>query len=556
MNVFPDSGPDGAAEPSRYRPFAHLAAPNAQLYRQVMGAFVTAKLQFSVHLRPEDVHEALSPGERPDPDAVAEALLALERWGNLRADPDTSRVTAVEDFYRRRYIYQLTQAGEAAEQALTAFDEALGRRGELQAVALADIATQLRALLALDSQGRQDRAVAHLTLLALVDRFSGLADNARAFMSSLQRTIDLHDVEVEAFLAYKDRLLDYLNRFIEDLITRGAEIARLLEQLGVPETGRAVLPAGPGGVAGSPAERLLRLAAAREAEDAAPDRADDAREDSYRRWCARWDGLRAWFLSNGSRASQAKLLRAAGRHAIPQLLAVVRVLNERRSGRSDRSADFRALALWFAQAPDDAARHRLWRGAFGLYPSRHLTVDQDSLAQEQESPVSSGTSWYDAPGVRISPQLRRTGSYERRGRARAVEDRTQARQYLAELARKQTEETVAARRRLVARGQTRLSDLGELDPLAFALFLQLLGDALAAWPPGADRVTATTNDGSMEIRMSRLPGAATAEVRTPNGVFRGPDHSLEIVDRLAEAEEPSPAEFGAGVRVAGEGAAT
>jgi uncharacterized protein (TIGR02677 family) len=158
--------------------------------------------------------------------------------------------------------------------------------------------------------------------------------------------------------------------------------------------------------------------------------------------------------------------------------------------------------------------------------------------------------------VRISPQLRRTGSYERRGRARAVEDRTQARQYLAELARKQTEETVAARRRLVARGQTRLSDLGELDPLAFALFLQLLGDALAAWPPGADRVTATTNDGSMEIRMSRLPGAATAEVRTPNGVFRGPDHSLEIVDRLAEVEEPSPAEFGAGVPVAGEAAAT
>jgi hypothetical protein len=41
------------------RPFAHLNAPNAGLYRAVMAAFVRAKRRFAVHLRPEDVHEAL-----------------------------------------------------------------------------------------------------------------------------------------------------------------------------------------------------------------------------------------------------------------------------------------------------------------------------------------------------------------------------------------------------------------------------------------------------------------------------------------------------------------
>src|SRR5260370_26386611 len=44
------------------------------------------------------------------------------------------------------------------------------------------------------------------------------------------------------------------------------------------------------------------------------------------------------------------------------------LLNERRSGRSDRSADFAALARWFAEAPDDAAAHRLWRAALGPSP--------------------------------------------------------------------------------------------------------------------------------------------------------------------------------------------
>src|SRR5699024_1098813 len=142
---------------------------------------------------------------------------------------------------------------EAAEQALQTYDEALGRRGALQAVALSDIVTQLRALLELAEQNDPDPAKAHLLLRGLVDRFSDLAGNAQAFMGSLQRTIDLQDADAEAFHAYKDRLIDYLERFIKDLVSTGAEIAALVADLD-----RA-------GVA-----TLLDLAAWREAEDAAP----------------------------------------------------------------------------------------------------------------------------------------------------------------------------------------------------------------------------------------------------------------------------------------------
>jgi uncharacterized protein (TIGR02677 family) len=514
-----DADREDGAEP--YQPFAHLTTEHSALYRQVMGVFVRAKQEFSVHLRPEDVHLGLPAEHRPSLEAVARALEALARWGNLRADPDTSRVTALEDFYRSRHIYQLTRAGEAAEEALAAYDEALGRRGELQAVALADITLQLRALQALAERAEPDPAVAHLALLALVDRFSGLAENARAFMNSLQRTVDLHEAEVEVFLAYKQRLIEYLERFIEDLVTRGAEIAGLLEELGAWPQGRV--------------GRLLRLAAEREASDAAPDAAAEALAAGERRWQGRWDGLRAWFLSVPGRNSQAKLLRSAARQAIPQLLAVVQVLNERRAGRSDRSADFRELACWFAQAPDDGARHRLWRSAFGLYSARHLTIDQDALAERESDPVPASASWYDAPGVRISPQLRRTGSYERRGRARAVQDRSEAKAYLAELARKQAEQTAAARARLATRGEVRLSELDVLDRDAFRLFLQLLGDALSVWRPGLAAVSATTNDGTMEIRLTRLPGQGMVELCTLDGVLRGPDHVVEIVD-LAAAE--------------------
>jgi uncharacterized protein (TIGR02677 family) len=496
-----------------FQPFAHLTVPNSALYRRVMGTFLQAKRRFTVHLRPEDVHEALAGVELP---AIADALARLEDWGNLRADPDTSRVTTVEDFHRARFLYQLTERGEAAEAALTAYDEALGRRGALQAVALSDIATQLHALLELAGQAAPDPAKVHLLLRGLVGRFTDLASNAQAFMGSLQRTIDLHDADADAFRAYKDRLIDYLERFIRDLVGTGGEISGLIDMVERHGVGA-----------------LLDIAAWREAEDAAPG-ADDPQRQEFERvrplWQDRWHGFRTWFVSEQHHPSQAKLLRSQARAAIPQLLQVVAALNDRRSGRSDRSADFRSLAKWFAQAPDEASLHRLWRSAFGLSPARHLTVDGETLEARAETPIPPGTSWLEAPPLEISPQLRKTGSYERRGKANKMVDRTEQRRYLAELAAREAAETAAARAALATTHPTRLADLGELDPAAFKLFLGLLGDALAARIPGKRVVETTTSDGSMAIRLTGLDNAGQAEIHTPDGVLRGPDHLVEIID--------------------------
>src|SRR5699024_10709136 len=108
-------------------------------------------------------------------------------------------------------------------------------------------------------------------------------------------------------------------------------------------------------------------------------------------WRERWTGLTRWFLSDARGPAQAELLRARARSAIPQLLSAVGAINERRAGRSDRSTDYRVLARWFAEAPDDSSAHRLWRTAFALSPARHL-----SLAPADAS-LPAATPWADAP---------------------------------------------------------------------------------------------------------------------------------------------------------------
>ena len=94
--------PQVARSQSEPQPFTHLSVPNAGLYRSLLLTFAQAKERFIVHLRPEDVAAEL----RIDADEqLAQALEQLVVWGNLRADADTSRVTTVEDFHRKRSLY-------------------------------------------------------------------------------------------------------------------------------------------------------------------------------------------------------------------------------------------------------------------------------------------------------------------------------------------------------------------------------------------------------------------------------------------------------------------
>ena len=524
--------------PGSYGPFAYLSAPNAPLYRRVMRALMSEKERFTVHVRPEQVWVALDNdgGESVEESAVTETLdrLSQPNWANVLAFPDSSRVTALEDFYRRRMLYQMSREGEAAERALAQYDAALGTRGALQSVALEDIAvllTNLRDTVAARAVGKAtDAALTHQTLRSLRERFVELAENAVAFMGSMQRTIDLHDADVEAFLAYKEELITYLERFIHDLLTRGASIVELLAS--IPEDGVHFLAA---------------TAAEREAIDAVPAEAETARAKAQVTWLRQWSGLSDWFVSTHARDSEAKLLRARARAAIPALLAVVRALHEKAGGRTDRTQDFLTLARWFAALPADADRHRLWRSAFALTPIRHLSVTAATEDAWAEAELGNTTPWADAPSLEISPQLRRSGSYERRGKAVRVADRTEAKRMLIESARHEAEQTAEARRRILTKGPMPLSAFGELDPAAFRLFLGLLGDALAAMGPQASTAQVHTSDGELTVTLTRIAGAGAMVISTSDGELSGPDHLVDIATAVdipepnSELEQPAEA---------------
>lgn len=522
MNYVPGPGSqEKSALAAEYRTFFHLAAPRVELYRSILRAFSRAKEHFEISLRPTEVSRWLkSDCKQLLEDDLVPALDQLRQWGNLDASQDISEVQTLEEFNRARFLYQFSAAGEATEQALSVFDQSCMRPGELQTAALRDILQTLQELHRLLSTETLDLGKSVRALRELTDRFHQLVTRAQSFMRSVQQSIDAPSAEVDLFVLHKEALLNYLERFIGELVLATHRVSTTLRDIESSGIERALAGAAEAEIADTLSPDAEKLTAA------------------YQEWSLRWQGLRRWFLGDPGTPSQAEILRARARGAIPALLETVRRLNDRRASRTDRATDFITLAKWFACAPTEGDLHRLWRAAFALTPSRHLRVNEETLVAWEEHDATARTQWSDAPAYYLSPRLREIGRIAPRGPVRPMIDRSAQLAELAALAEEEEREVLAARRTLATGRSRYLSDLPWLGEKELDLLLDLLGEALASDPDAYQNLEATSEDGTLLIRLAPpSPDTPTAVLETQSGRLQGPNYVVTITEAASKAPE-------------------
>ena len=497
-----------------FQVFSHLAADNVGLYRAVMNVFMDARERFFLHLNMHDVWNGLSPVvigrfSLPDESALASTLKRLSDWGNLSIHADLSDVRTVEDFKKPRHLFQLTPEGEAVERSLAYYREWIERPGELQATALADIEARLRELRELRAVAPPPLEKVHQATLDLFDRFEGLTQRAQQFMGGVQRAIDLRPEDIETFLRYKEALIQYLEQFIRELVVRGAGIAVLLGELPADSM-----------------EQTLAEAADRDLADALQP-SPEAVAANRMRWLTRWRGLSHWFIGEDG-PSQAEQLRALARSAIPKLLAVISTFNDRRIQKSDRAADYLALARWFAQIPSREDAHALWRAAFCLSPARHLALTRETTDRDEEYLNQPRIPWLEAKPLLISPRLRTTGFIQARGRSPAIIDRTAGKTEIRLRREAETRRLEAARHALARAAGAKLSEFARLDRYAFALLLECLESVFGKAGGGKSAKTGVSSDGTMRLSWRPIPDAPPARIESEDGALEGPDGWVTI----------------------------
>ncbi|MFC5993503.1 TIGR02677 family protein [Pseudonocardia hispaniensis] len=492
------------AERVRLEALRYAAREEAATYIAIMRTFTGEVAGLLSDQSAAEVAQRLAAqGFELSTDTVDERLSYLVEHGNLARSPREAEARSLREYLQNRARYQLTQRGELVHRFV---EELLGHTESAREVSTEMLGGILTGLLAL---GRlDDPAVAAADpdelardIATVFAQFERLVSSTRDFYTYLSQVLVRYDLDRAEFQAFKTALLDYLQRFVDEVARHMPQLAeavvRVLPRVAVlcerANSGQRLL-----GVDGTTARRANGL-----------DPAD-------------WDGLHAWFVGGPGRDSDAAGVRRLATDAMRALLVNLRRIATGRREQS-RYGDMLTLARWFAEADDDTA-HALWASAFGLYSCRHLGFPADDDAD----PVPPTASWWRTPSAEVPVALRRHGARVIRGRTGRRDDYGETK--AARLAeRERAEQRRAAALAEIGRhagrpGALRLSD--EARVLLLELYARALGGH--GRPLGSGDVAEVAADGaSWRLAVRRTPGADTV-VTSPAGRMRLHDLTLAV----------------------------
>ncbi|HET8615165.1 MAG TPA: TIGR02677 family protein [Actinomycetales bacterium] len=479
----------------------------APCYLAIMRLFTTGMSGFLADQSAEEVAERLGDhGFELDRDTVDQRLSYLVEHGNLARSPRETDARSVREYLSNRSRYQLTPRGELVHRQVEELLQHSDGAREVSSEMLPGILAGLEQLLQLSEHGLDEadpRDVA-ARITTLFAQFEVLVTSTRQFYSYLTQVLTRFDLGRDEFVMFKSALIDYLQRFVDEVSRHMPQVAERLHAL-EPDVPRLCRRADEG-------ERLVGLDGSRAKRATGLDPGD-------------WQSLRTWFIGSGSRRSDADNVRRLATDAMRSLLTNLRRIAAGADRQQSRYGDFVRLAQWFDRADDDRA-NELWAATFGLYSARHLSFPADP----DGDPVPATTSWWSAPVAEVPVGLRVHGDRKAGGRAGPRADYSAAkRARLAERAAQERRAAEAVRELASLAGpwhDVRISDEGRTSFLT--VYSQALAEAGRRLGLG-DTARAQLGHGDQTVAVTvRNSRGDNVVVRSTSGVLTLRDVAVEL----------------------------
>jgi uncharacterized protein (TIGR02677 family) len=482
----------GQAERVRLESLRYATVPEAAEYLAIMRTFTSDIAGLLSDQSAAEVAARLrDQGIELEPDTADARLSYLVEHGNLARSPRENEAHSVREYLQARSRYQLTQIGELVHRQV---EELLGTVEQAREVSSEMLSGILSGLTRLETYSDASLAGADPDRLAseigtVFAQFERLVESTRDFYTYLSQVLVRFDLDRAEFQAFKTALLNYLQRFVDDIARHMPQLADVLIRL-APGVSALCARANEG-------ERLLSLdgSAARRARGLDP---------------GDWDSLHAWFVGSGRRESDASGVRRLATDAMRALLVNLRRIASAAEREQSRYGDLLKLARWFDGAGDDTA-HALWAAAFGLYSCRHLGI----VAETDDQPLPPATSWWQGPVADVPITLRQYGNRTAKGRAGSRADYSAAKR--ARVAER--EGTERRRREALAELASHPGRLGHvrLSDQARSALLDLYSRALTGHgrPLAEDAEAAALADG-LRVTVRSTPGQSTV-ITSPAG---------------------------------------
>lgn len=443
-------------------------------------------------------------------------LSQLHHWRVVDRDEQHAvEYTTLEEYYRGRVTWDLTDAAVQVSRFVETFDPASERPGTLGPERLRHIHAELSALGELLDEPAPGPGRALQALTNLGAAVEALRAGVMAFMATLQAARNAGGaVEETLFIAYRDGVTEHLSEFRAARRRYSQPIVTLIERVERE-----------GGL-----DRLIELAAAAEGAYDFRRSEREAREAREREMRLAWQGAREWFLGAPGRESPWERLAEELRGAISWIAQAYRRLADQTQSRTDVVSEFVALARLFDAQADERGCDAVATAALALFGARHASF------LEPEPELSAGRSWLEIePELlpEIPLHLRNPDVAAPRGRPPRAQDTGLLRERAAREREAALRRSAALIERFATLGRVPLSKLPALPPEDLAALLGWVDCAVADQAPAGAPRRGRSPDGLAAIVLTPHPAGARCVLHSESGTLESEDFTLEVRDLAA-----------------------
>ncbi|SHF01729.1 TIGR02677 family protein [Caldanaerobius fijiensis DSM 17918] len=380
----------------------YLTAENASRYRLIMRYFYDQYQKFKYWMYKEDVYEYVIQFDIFNDytlERCEQDLKMLTDWKNLIATQDTSKASTLEEFKNKKFRYQLSPYSIEIERMTIRLESIRGYGGSLEPSLFERIYKNI--LKVKEMSEEKDLQAVNRWWEDLNSDFENIYHNATDYIASLQSSGADELMRTEAFILYKDKLIEYLRDFIKDLQRFSLAIEGFLKNVD-KDMVNVVL------------NKVIQY------QMSIPRLEHELREEDIKQNIIdRWNNISLWFTGRGGEESEAYRLLNISSEIIRRITMYASRIAENRMRMVSRKNDYLKLSRIFANTEDIKKAHLLSAAVFGVFNTRHLWGDMERKTDSITSSV-----WRESPFViTIKPKTR---NYNRSLRTSGIVDRSKS----------------------------------------------------------------------------------------------------------------------------------
>ncbi|WP_302157807.1 TIGR02677 family protein [uncultured Acidaminococcus sp.] len=431
----------------------YLNADNADRYRCIMRAFYEQYGKLRYWLYEEEVFALLT----ADPyfagyqeDQCRQDLNALVEWKNLVVVQDTKNARTLEEFKTRKYRYMMSDYSVEIERFVEHLENLHIEGASLEPSLLERIRMGVEKFPAMAGENPE---TVYTWWQDLNQDFIRLNQNYQDYIRDLNSVKAEEMMKTQAFLVFKDRLIEYLRNFVRSLQLNAGTIEEILE-----------------GLARDQVETVLEKAVEYDLSIPRMD-TEVTREQLLDRAQGRFASIRDWFVGKGGGDNEAGKLFDATNDIIRRITRYAARISEQNTMGINRREEYRKLAETFLQCRDLEEAHCLGASVFGLEQTRHLR------GEESRKTDSMNSSVYEEPALEVVLRSRSRTGREKERRS-PVRDTSVERARVLREAREKQEQEQKKLAALEQDGRIDFAHLPVVEPQVREILLQWISRAL------------------------------------------------------------------------------